>query len=595
MGHQANKEIVLAVLPFQILTEEKDLSPVISCFTEDLIINFSRFIGLAVISQYSTQNIQHPGDKAAISKLKADYLIAGSFRTMGNDIRIQAQLIRTADEQVVFAVQHNESGKTLLSAQDKITRQIVSVLQQQIDYDLLSYSYKKKTVALAAYEHWLIGMDHLKKGSLENDLKARSYFEAALKIDPQYARAYTGLSLSYFNEWSCQLWDRWDVSRKGAHKYALKALELDENDYISLTVLGRTYLFLEEYEKAEHCLRKSILMNPNDADNLVQVAFSFLYINCAEEAARLYEKACELNPMRQGAYFGYGSNIYFELGQFDHALELSKKVNLESLWVDFAAYTAAACFHLSRFEEMWKNWNLYLKSFEERIYTGKRSLHEEALQWQMNVNPYLGKTNLQPFWEYMSKTDKPGEAIPSHSVPFSSTAASLLQQGESWTLTFQGEQVIMKDTKGLHDLVKLIAEPGREFHCLELMGSGLGDSNGEALLDNKAKTAYRQRILELQAQIAEAEDFSHSQKAVQLQEEYEQLIDHLSTVTGLGGKTRTTGSPVEKARSAVTWRVRSTIKKIADIHSPLARHLNVSIKTGTFCSYCPEQPILWSL
>jgi tetratricopeptide (TPR) repeat protein len=146
-------------------------------------------------------------------------------------------------------------------------------------------------------------MNLLKKGTLESDLKARAHFEAALKINPQFARAYSGISLSYFNEWSCQLWDRWDVSQKGAHKYALKAIEYDENDYISLAVLGRTFLYLGEYRKAEHFLRKSLRMNPNDADNLILIAFYMVYLGYAGEAETLYFRARDLNPFASRCLF----------------------------------------------------------------------------------------------------------------------------------------------------------------------------------------------------------------------------------------------------------------------------------------------------
>ena len=239
-------------MPFQILSGDTEKRPFILGFSEDLIVNLSKFIGLSVISQYSTQHIYDIKNDKEIKELGADYLVTGSFRLFKDNIRINIHLIRTSDNKVIFSKQYNEILDDAMRMLDDITQQVVNVLRQHIDYDILSYSYKKANVQLAAYENWLLGMDQLRKGTVENDLEAREYFEAALVIDPSFARAYSGISLSYFNEWSCQLWDRWDVSKKGAHKYALKALELDENDYVSLAVLGRTYLYSEDYEKAAY-------------------------------------------------------------------------------------------------------------------------------------------------------------------------------------------------------------------------------------------------------------------------------------------------------------------------------------------------------
>ena len=70
------KEIRIAVLPFKVFTEDENLSPVIFGFTEDLIINFSKFVGLSVISQFSTQNIKDISDNDSIAELNADYQVA---------------------------------------------------------------------------------------------------------------------------------------------------------------------------------------------------------------------------------------------------------------------------------------------------------------------------------------------------------------------------------------------------------------------------------------------------------------------------------------------------------------------------------------
>ena len=71
------------------------------------------------------------------------------------------------------------------------------------------------------------------------------------------------------------------------------------------------------------------------------------------------------------------------------------------------------------------------------------------------------------------------------------------------------------------------------------------------------------------------------------------LVDALSGALGLGGRTRSLGSAAERARSAVTWRIRSAVRKIATVHPSLGRHLENSVRTGTYCAYHPEQPIDW--
>lgn len=588
-----NRDITIAVLPFKIFTQDKSLSPVINGFTEDLIVNFSKFIGLSVISQYSTQHIQDLSERDLIGMLGADYLITGSFRTHSEGIRIGVQLVRFSDRKVVFAGSHDETNHSILESQDIIIQQIVSVLQQQIDYDLLSYSYRKESVSLAAYENWLVGMNLLKKGSLESDLEARSYFEAALKINPHFARAYTGISLSYFNEWSCRLWERWDISRKGAHEYALKAIEYDENDYVSLAVLGRTFLYMGEYEKAEHCLRKSIRMNPNDADNLIMIAYCLVYLGYVDEAESLYLKARELNPLHPDAYFPHGSFIYFEKGDFNKSVELGEMVNDHSIWTDFSAYLAAAYFQLGKTTKMQASWQLYKQVYERNIEREKNVSDKEAVEWQIMVNPYKKSTRLQPFWEFMG-----GKAPGNHTASLDTVLQAdpaFIKKNDIWEISYQDNTVLLKDVKGFHDIGRLLAAPEEEIHCMELMGSSVIDQNNPESMDSKAKESYKKKLLRLQADIREAEETGDSTEAVILREEYEKLLDHLSGSMGLSGKARKLGSTVEKARTAVTWRIRSGISKIGQEHPVLGKHLSLSIKTGTFCSYKPETPTHWQV
>lgn len=220
-------DITIAISPFKSLVVNDPVTQFMQGFSEDLVISLSKFLGLSVISP---QSAMHMNEDKAIANLGPDYMVNGSYRSMGNNLRIVIQLIRIRDSKIIFASDYSESAEAMFDMMDRVVKEIVNTIQQYIDFDLLSFSYKKETTQLAAYENYLLGMDRLKKGGAQHDLEARKYFDAALEIDPLYAKAYTGLSLSYFNVWSCQLWDRWDVAQKGAQKFALKALEIDEND-----------------------------------------------------------------------------------------------------------------------------------------------------------------------------------------------------------------------------------------------------------------------------------------------------------------------------------------------------------------------------
>jgi hypothetical protein len=168
-------------------------------------------------------------------------------------------------------------------------------------------------------------------------------------------------------------------------------------------------------------------------------------------------------------------------------------------------------------------------------------------------------------------------------------------EGDTWRLVFNGRSVRVRDAKGVGDLAVLLARPGREVHALELMGGqDVGGAAGPAL-DARARNAYQQRITELQHDIDDARAGNDPVRADRAEAELDALVEQLSEAFGIGGRARSTRSSVERARTAVTYRIRAAIRKLADVHPEVGRHLGNSVRTGTWCSYQPEIDVAWRI
>lgn len=183
----------------------------------------------------------------------------------------------------------------------------------------------------------------------------------------------------------------------------------------------------------------------------------------------------------------------------------------------------------------------------------------------------------------------PSGTMPTAAV---SLAAALRHEGDFWTLAAGGEMTRLRDTKGVHYLAVLLAQPDRESHVMELLGVDdvpVGDS-GEAL-DDEARRLYRRRLKELEQAIE-----SGTATAAQ-RDEHEALGRELRRATGLGGRSRRVGSEAERARLNVTRAVRSVLQKVRQDCPQLGAHLDRAVRTGVFCSYAsdPEQPIIWEV
>lgn len=97
---------------------------------------------------------------------------------------------------------------------------------------------------------------------------------ATPSLDPHFARAHAGISLSHFNEWSCQAWFRRGEKAQlaGDAPAPALALALDDSDHVTHLILGRVELFRRNFDAAAHRFEQSLRRNTNDADALVQIA-----------------------------------------------------------------------------------------------------------------------------------------------------------------------------------------------------------------------------------------------------------------------------------------------------------------------------------
>ncbi|MDJ0925739.1 MAG: hypothetical protein QNJ77_14380 [Acidimicrobiia bacterium] len=173
------------------------------------------------------------------------------------------------------------------------------------------------------------------------------------------------------------------------------------------------------------------------------------------------------------------------------------------------------------------------------------------------------------------------------------TGNRFLRSGDVWTISYDGVETRLRDSKGLADLATLLSRPGVEVAALDLMDAGVVSGDAGPSSDAAARKQYESRIRSLQDDIDEAEAAGDSYRAERAREELDALVDHLTAAYGLGGKERASGQPAEKARSAVTWRIRSSIKKITAAHPALGDHLDRSVKTGRFCAYEPTERVIW--
>jgi tetratricopeptide (TPR) repeat protein len=188
------------------------------------------------------------------------------------------------------------------------------------------------------------------------------------------------------------------------------------------------------------------------------------------------------------------------------------------------------------------------------------------------------------------------------------------REGDYWSVIFDGHTVRVRDLKGMRYLARLLADPGREYHVLDLVAAETGHSThvdsthvanlprsafGDAgeILDARAKDAYRRRLAEIEDDIDQARALGDAERAAQADAERDFLVRELARAFGLGGRDRRAASASERARASVTRAIRQAIARIGEHHPQLGEHLSRTIRTGTYCGYHPDprSPAGWAL
>ena len=197
---------------------------------------------------------------------------------------------------------------------------------------------------------------------------------------------------------------------------------------------------------------------------------------------------------------------------------------------------------------------------------------------------------------------RPGAASGAGAAPAARWTFRL--EGDYWTLGGDGQLVRLRDARGMRYLRLLVSHPRRAFPATELaqlaavdVDDGVRVASGTAgtVLDEQSRREYAGRLSELRAALDEARAHHDLGRIDRLESEIESLTAALAEAVGLGGRLRQAGSPVERARTAVTKAIRAAIRRITAENALVGHHLGRSVRTGVLCSYEPDptRPVAW--
>ena len=316
----------IAVLPFANLSAEKDNEYFSEGLSEEIIMNLSKLQMLKVITRGSTVRYAKEGKthKQTAIDLGVQYLLEGSVRRHGSDLRITAQLVDAFRDEYIWAETYRGTMEDIFDIQEKVAAEIVQALQIRLSPDEKQVLKKRFTENTGAYQLYLQGRFFWNKRSEEGLKTAIRYFEQAIEKDPNYALAWAGIADSY-----SLLGEFGNISRKElwpkAEAAVHKALEIDNRlaevhtSLASLLMLSRW-----DWANSQKEFTLALELNPNYATAHHWYSQWFLNMGRLEESLRLISRAAELDPVSQAILKDKGLALYYNR-QYDEAIEMARR------------------------------------------------------------------------------------------------------------------------------------------------------------------------------------------------------------------------------------------------------------------------------
>jgi TolB-like protein/DNA-binding winged helix-turn-helix (wHTH) protein/Flp pilus assembly protein TadD len=291
----------LAVLPLENLSGDPAQDYFAEGMTDELITRLAQISALRVISRTSVMTYKSVRKSLPeiARELNVDAVVEGSVSRSGERVRITAQLIQVPADTHMWAQTYNHDFKDTLALQSKVARDISEQIQVTLNRQEQAALVKSKTVNPEAYEDYLKGRYFWNKRTGDALKKAIEYFSHAIKADPTYAEAYTGLADSYAlsGDWEYGILSPRDAFPQ-AKAAATKALELDDSLGEAHTSLAFALdLYGWDWNAAEEEYKLALKLNPGYATAHHWYAWHLMVTGRNSEGILELRKAENLDPL----------------------------------------------------------------------------------------------------------------------------------------------------------------------------------------------------------------------------------------------------------------------------------------------------------
>jgi len=333
----------IAVLPLTNMSGDPEQEYFSDGLTEEIITALSKVHNMFVIARNST--FTYKGKSVRISQvaeeLGVQYVLEGSVRKAGDQVRITAQLIDALTGHHLWAERYDRDLKDIFTLQDEITKEIITALQVKLTMGEDARLLGKGTDNLEVYLKCLRARELIARSTIEGNVLARQLSEEAIALDPEYPEAYRMLGVTHFVDVLHGVSKSPEESLALASKLTRKAIDLDESNGVAHAKLGFILVMMRQYDKAIEEGKRALELEPNSAYVLHTYGAILYFAARNEEAIPLFAKAIRLNPKPPNMYRHHYGAALRKAERYEEAIAQVKKA-IEREPNDILSYSVLA-------------------------------------------------------------------------------------------------------------------------------------------------------------------------------------------------------------------------------------------------------------
>lgn len=290
----------IAVMPFENKNSDADTDYLSDGLAESLIFRLTQIPDLRVSPTSSV--MRYKGKETDIAKianeLGVDAVMTGRMTKRGDNLNITVELVDARTNKSLWGEQYERKLSELLTTQREIVAEIVGKLQLKLSGESEQKLAKKYTISDEAYQLYLRGQYHLARRSKADLEKALDYYQQAIKLDPNFAMAYVGMSYAYNTGTGNSFFPfSYEEGFSRARNAAVRAGEIDPNLAEAHTAMGLAFRFGWNWQEAEREFKKALEIDPNNSRAHYYYGLYLQSVGRTRDSVREIKTAVELEPL----------------------------------------------------------------------------------------------------------------------------------------------------------------------------------------------------------------------------------------------------------------------------------------------------------